>query len=179
MRSSVRPFLLSALLATLFIGCANQREARTEEETTPPPTEVVPPLSEILVEHERPLTVADAQVPANVAGAKLARQLNLSGALRPEFNTEDYGLIEENTFKMALDNPLSTFSIDVDAASYSNVRRFIRGGQAPPVDAVRIEELINYFSYDYPEASPGHPFSTTLEVGSAPWNQAHQLVTSA
>ena len=73
-------------------------------------------------------------------------------------------------------NPLSTFGIDVDRASYSNVRRFIRGGQLPPADAVRIEELINYFTYDLPNPEGPDPFSVRTEVGPAPWNPMHRLV---
>jgi hypothetical protein len=67
----------------------------------------------------------------------------------PDFNTEEYDRIYDNRFKDAAQNPLSTFSIDVDTASYSNVRRFIRNNRLPPKDAVRIEEMINYFNYDY------------------------------
>ncbi|AMW31213.1 vWA domain-containing protein [Arthrospira platensis] len=91
-------------------------------------------------------------------------------------NTETYDLIDENNFQLVAANPLSTFSIDVDTASYSNVRRFINQRQRPPIDAVRIEELINYFSYDYPQPQGEEPFSVTTEVSSAPWNPQHQLV---
>lgn len=93
-----------------------------------------------------------------------------------DYNAEDYQRIVENAFMKAEDHPLSTFSIDVDAASYSNLRRIIREGRTPPQDAVRIEEMVNYFVYDYPEPDGEHPFSITTEVGSAPWNPAHQLV---
>jgi Ca-activated chloride channel homolog len=92
------------------------------------------------------------------------------------WNTEDYAFIEENGFRLATEQPLSTFSIDVDAASYANIRRFIRDGQAPPVDAVRVEEMINYFSYDYPDPEGDAPFSVTTEMGRAPWNPTHRLV---
>lgn len=94
----------------------------------------------------------------------------------PNWNTEEYDGINENIFHDALRNPLSTFSIDVDAASYSNVRRFINYGQKPPKDAVRIEELINYFDYDYPQPVNEHPFSITTEISDAPWNRNHKLV---
>lgn len=88
----------------------------------------------------------------------------------PDFNTEEYDLIRENTFKDTAQNPVSTFSIDVDTASYSNVRRFLEGNNAlPPKDAVRIEELINYFDYSYPDASGKDPFSITMEEGPCPW----------
>jgi len=91
-------------------------------------------------------------------------------------NTEGYTAIDENGFKDVLHNPLSTFSIDVDRASYSNVRRFLNMGQLPPMDAVRIEEMINYFSYDYPEPEGKHPFSVYTEISACPWNSSHQLL---
>jgi Ca-activated chloride channel family protein len=94
----------------------------------------------------------------------------------PQWNTEEYNAIEENIFREALKNPLSTFSIDVDAASYSNVRRFINNGQRPPKDAVRIEELVNYFDYDYAQPTNNHPFAIHTEISSAPWNSKHKLV---
>jgi Ca-activated chloride channel homolog len=92
------------------------------------------------------------------------------------FNTEDYDHISENGFHKATDDPLSTFSIDVDAASYSNVRRFINSGQLPPDGAVRIEELINYFHYDYPQPKGDDPFSINTELTNCPWNKDHKLV---
>lgn len=93
-----------------------------------------------------------------------------------QYNTEDYSLIEENRFHSAKDKPLSTFSVDVDKASYANVRRFINQNQMPPKDAVRIEELINYFNYDYPQPTDGHPFASHLEYGDCPWNKNHKLL---
>ena len=92
------------------------------------------------------------------------------------FNTEDYDGITENRFLAVKDNPLSTFSIDVDAASYSNVRRFLNSGQLPPAGAVRIEEMINYFHYDYPQPTGDKPFSIHTELSEAPWNKDHRLV---
>jgi Ca-activated chloride channel family protein len=91
-------------------------------------------------------------------------------------NTEDYATVNENIFHDALKTPLSTFSIDVDAASYSNVRRFITSGQRPPQDAVRIEEMINYFGYEYAQPKNDHPFSINTEISVAPWNEKHKLV---
>ncbi len=93
------------------------------------------------------------------------------------FNTESYSHIVENTFLKTIDNPLSTFSIDVDTASYANVRRFLTANNMLPYpDAVRIEEMINYFKYDYPEPTGSDPFSFTTEVTTCPWNTAHKLV---
>lgn len=96
--------------------------------------------------------------------------------VQPGFNTEEYDHVEENEFRDAKQNPLSTFSIDVDTASYSNVRRFLTGSQIPPVDAVRIEEMINYFDYDYPQPKGEHPFSVTTEISGCPWNSGSRLV---
>lgn len=94
----------------------------------------------------------------------------------PEPNTEDYAPIQENRFQPALQIPLSTFSIDVDAASYSNLRRFLNLGQMPPADAVRIEEMINYFDYDYPQPKGEHPFEVVTELSECPWQPEHRLL---
>ncbi len=91
------------------------------------------------------------------------------------FNTEQYDVIADNEFQHVTDHPLSTFSIDVDTASYANLRRFITAGQTPPADAVRIEEMINYFVYDYPQPAGNDPFSVNIELGACPWNPTHQL----
>ena len=93
-----------------------------------------------------------------------------------ELSQEDYAEIKENSFNTPWKNPFSTFSIDVDAASYSNVRRFINGGKMPPKDAVKIEEMINYFNYDYEGPKGKHPFAVQHEVSDAPWNTQHKLV---
>jgi len=91
-------------------------------------------------------------------------------------NTEEYTRITDVSYQNATTNALSTFSIDVDTASYSNIRRYINSGKLPPADAVRTEELLNYFTYDYPQPTGEHPFSLTTEVGTCPWNPTHQLV---
>lgn len=92
------------------------------------------------------------------------------------FDREGYDAIIENRFLKATDNPLSTFSIDVDAASYSNVRRMLNSGNLPPAGAVRIEELINYFQYEYPQPAGNDPFSINTEISDCPWNYKHKLV---
>ncbi|MDD4149625.1 MAG: von Willebrand factor type A domain-containing protein [Bacteroidales bacterium] len=93
-----------------------------------------------------------------------------------EHNTESYDFIQENGFKDVVNDPLSTFSIDVDRASYANVRRFINNSQMPYADAVRVEEMINYFDYDYENPKGEHPFSTHLELGNCPWNDKSKLL---
>ncbi|BBO85825.1 hypothetical protein DSCO28_63910 [Desulfosarcina ovata subsp. sediminis] len=129
------------------------------------------------------MSVSEA-VPAPTAASSFVRMKSLAAfpmmpvanTETPRFNTEEYDPIRENTFKNAAENPLSTFSIDVDTASYSNLRRFINMGQLPPKDAVRIEEMINYFDYGYPEPVGEHPFSVVTEVGPCPWNAQNRLM---
>jgi Ca-activated chloride channel homolog len=91
-------------------------------------------------------------------------------------NREGYKYTKDNPFQRVSVSPLSTFSIDVDAASYSNIRRFINEEQLPPPDAVRLEEMVNYFTYDYPQPEGDRPFSITTEVSDTPWNPKHRLV---
>ncbi len=100
-------------------------------------------------------------------------------AYRGDMNTESYARIDENDFRTVDASPLSTFSIDVDRASYANVRRFIQLGERPPVDAVRIEEMINYFPYEWGSVSGEHPFAVAAEVWDAPWRPEHRLVRIA
>ncbi|MEO5910607.1 MAG: von Willebrand factor type A domain-containing protein, partial [Pelobium sp.] len=99
-----------------------------------------------------------------------------AGMIAMDYNTESYNAINENGFKNTASDPLSTFSADVDAASYSNMRRFIKKGQLPPKDAVRVEEMINYFGYDYPEPKNNDPIAVITDVSEAPWNKNHRLV---
>jgi Ca-activated chloride channel family protein len=90
-------------------------------------------------------------------------------------NTEAYSKIDDNAFHLVTTDPLSTFSIDVDTASYANVRRFLNTGAMPPPDAVRTEELINYFRFDYAQPTSDQPFSVTTELAPCPWNTVHKL----
>ena len=95
---------------------------------------------------------------------------------RQDFNTAAYDHIVENLFLDASGNPLSTFSIDVDTASYSNIRRFINEGSLPPKDAVRVEQMINYFTYDYAQPTDEKPFAVHVDVAGCPWEVSHRLV---
>ena len=92
------------------------------------------------------------------------------------WNTEEYDHTPENGWKSAAASPLSTFAADVDTASYANVRRMILRGDYLPADAVRVEEMINYFHYDYPEPEEGEPFSVTTKIAPCPWNPDTQLL---
>lgn len=118
-----------------------------------------------------------SQAPNQVGADKKIRLRgeNSLGNTNADFEREGYDYILENAFLKVKDNPLSTFSIDVDAASYSNIRRFLTSGQLPPAGAVRIEEMINYFKYDYPQPKNDDPFSVNTEISSCPWNPAHRL----
>ena len=124
--------------------------------------------------------VAEARIvreaPGQVADAVANIQIASLHFRAPDFNTESYAHIAENDFRLVSASPLSTFSIDVDRASYANIRRFIQDGERPPIDAVRIEEMINYFPYDWDAVGREHPFSVTTEVWDAPWKQEHRLV---
>ena len=93
-----------------------------------------------------------------------------------ETNRNEYNQLAENKFRKVNNEPLSTFSIDVDAASYGTIRRYINEGQNPPADAVRVEELINYFSYNYEKPTGKDPINITTEVGPCPWNKENRLV---
>ncbi|MBX3736514.1 MAG: von Willebrand factor type A domain-containing protein [Candidatus Didemnitutus sp.] len=111
--------------------------------------------------------------------AKRAPALLTGGLVLPQTepsNTESYAHTEENPFLTVAQNPLSTFSVDVDTASYANVRRFLQQKHLPPKGAVRIEELVNYFPYRYAPPSDRAPFAAHLEVASAPWAPEHRLV---
>ena len=121
---------------------------------------------------DRLSSARSAEAPAQMAVAA-APAPAMMGA--PSYNTEAYSKIDENRFHRTSNDPLSTFSIDVDTASYANVRRFLNRGQRPPADAVRIEELLNYFRYGYPAPANGEPFSVTAELSECPWNPAHRL----
>jgi Ca-activated chloride channel family protein len=115
------------------------------------------------------IPVASADGAASFDGPEsAARQL-------PDNNTEAYDFIVENQFVSPLKNPLSTFSIDVDTASYANVRRFLNDNLLPPPGAVRVEELVNYFKYDYAPPEDEHPFSVNMEIARCPWQGEHWL----
>ncbi len=127
------------------------------------------------VELEECVVVAFGRAKRSVVGALPNAQYSRASYSAPQ-NTEEYNTVAENRFKPALDEPLSTFSIDVDAASYSNMRRFVNQGQLPPKDAIRTEELVNYFSYGDARPEGNDPVHITTEIGECPWNSSHRLV---
>jgi Ca-activated chloride channel family protein len=103
-------------------------------------------------------------------------KLNITPTIPITPNQEDYDSFVENQFESPKSAPLSTFSIDVDNASYTNIRRMINNGQAVPKDAVRVEEMMNFFKYNYPQPKNQDPFSINTEYSNCPWNPKHQLL---
>lgn len=134
-------------------------EPEFEDQSTPPTPPYPPP----------------PPPPPTLTPEDIARRNNRMHA-EPEPNTEEYSQVQENDFQEVTNRPLSTFSVDVDRASYANVRRFLRAGQWPAAGAVRIEEMINYFDYSYMEPSMDVPFSVQAEIFTCPWNTEHQLL---
>ena len=110
-----------------------------------------------------------------MSGSSAGLLYGMSPYINPYYNTEEYTSEDENVFKKASVSPLSTFSIDTDTASYSNMCRFIISGQIPPDGSIRSEELINYFDYDMPDPVNGDPFAVNTEIAECPWNSANKL----
>ena len=132
-----------------------------------------------------PPRVVEGGVPGGVVGGTVGGAPAFGGGVAAgraesllrtfQLETESYAAIDENRFRRPIEHPLSTFSIDVDTASYTNVRRFLNEGRLPPADAVRVEELINYFRFDYADSTQGAPFGLTTELAVCPWNSRHKL----
>ncbi len=123
--------------------------------------------------HSKVRDVPVANIPQLLQG-KVAGLNIQNGGYQSE--SESYATINESGFRSPTRQPLSTFSADVDVASYSNMRRFLNNGSLPPADAVRIEEMINYFDYAYEQPKGGNPLNIHTEISSAPWNTNHKLV---
>jgi len=173
----------------------DERQTITDSDSAPAPAAPPPPPNMAPAEKKKAAIGVGAAGRAASASAGLgrlegARALRApSAVLAPkptptaaplerdaELNTENYAHVTENPFLTVASQPLSTFSIDVDTASYANSRRFLADGTLPPKDAIRIEEWINYFSYDYAQPTGSAPFAVNTEVTSCPWNSAHELV---
>lgn len=137
---------------------------------------IVESLEDKNIKNRKELKVSDAE---NLYGSRAKYGCIVLQTVKGNYvieEDENYARITENQFQNVDINPLSTFSIDVDKAAYSNVRRFINNGKEVPVDAVKIEEMINYFDYDYPQPINEHPFSVNTEVAQTPWNVNTKLV---
>ena len=160
--------LASVAAAALLTGCASETGVPADDviAATPPPPPPPP---------APPPPVASAEMGA-VMGRSMPAPMPVQAAPEPEFR-DKYEDVESNPVKLTSEEPVSTFSIDVDTASYANVRRFLKGGTLPPKDAVRIEELINYFDYTYPQPEKGaDPFSTSVNLMPSPFNAGRELM---
>ncbi|RYG52534.1 MAG: DUF3520 domain-containing protein [Chitinophagaceae bacterium] len=111
-----------------------------------------------------------------ISGVAADRVQNPGRGIQPQKDDEDYGKLIENAFTSPKNEPLSTFSIDVDNASYTNIRRFLNNGQRVPVDAVRVEEMVNFFKYDYPQPQNNRPFTVNTDYTDCPWNKDSKLL---
>ncbi|MBW2960900.1 vWA domain-containing protein [Mesonia aestuariivivens] len=168
--------ILFAVLALGLFSCHKEIKNSIQQEDQQSKTANPP---EILEENIEDLEYNEVEVKELYAPQAIQSDMKMKqipSIPNPQENRESYKEIEENIFKMVNSSPLSTFSIDVDKASYSNVRRMINNGETIPKDAVKIEEFINYFDYDYPQPSGENPFSINTEVAQSPWNKDIKLV---
>lgn len=173
------PLIATTLCGLIALSACNRLDETPKSVTSEPPRQQAP-VAELRVSEE-------AEAGADVRPAPLLAQSAPSTALadglaglRPPsepLDRENYATIEDNPVKLAAEEPVSTFSIDVDTGAYANVRRFLNQGQLPPSDAVRVEELINYFDYDYPlPTSRTPPFQVSTELTTTPWNPHTRLL---
>jgi Ca-activated chloride channel family protein len=178
--------LAVAALAGLAAGCAPSEQGReapgidqageTTKET-PAPTAVAEQEAQV---RQRPMADAAAELSSvQVTGSRAMRFApeSMPAPHSTAVDRENYAPIDGNPIHRVIDEPVSTFSIDVDTGSYANVRRILNSGRLPPQDAVRVEEMINYFSYDYPSPDAGGaPFSVQVEQAITPWNEHTRLL---
>ena len=169
MRVRIWALVTALVIVTSAFACA--RKAGEVPAVQPPPSGLVPVDATANLERQAPQAGNSVEIP-QAAFARVGGTLAARGG---PFNTEAYDHIEDNRFHRVDADPLSTFSVDVDTASYANVRRFLVDGELPPAGAVRTEELINYFRFAYPQPSGNDPFSITTELAECPWNPKHRL----
>ncbi len=153
---------VSAVVITAIAGCAGQAPRQ--------PVVQVQPAPQVLQEQQ--VAMASKMVKRSHQADAVSAQAPFitPGLAQPNTSAENYQAFDDNAYQSPQQQPLSTFSLDVDTASFANVRRFINEGRLPPVDAVRTEELVNYFSYDYPKPDKDQPLSLSYELGASPWN---------
>lgn len=153
--------LTLTLLSSMMIACGNPVKERSH---------VVAPASLVMS------NMAADSTRKMIAPAAYMAAMPSPESVRLEQNTEKYQKNEVNPIYRVADQAVSTFSIDVDTGSYSNTRRFLNDGRLPPIDAVRAEEMINYFDYQYPQPNSIHPFSVTTEIVDSPWKENAKLI---
>lgn len=189
----VKPTLLSMLIAGAVLSACNSNQESVATNTATIPTQYPSTNNPVILEEEiRNASEIDELTIASQRTEAAVNELSMSGAsmpmpaplvriqqdafLQPETNTENYAEYDDSGIQRVIENSVSTFSIDVDTGAYSNVRRMLNQGHLPPADAVRAEELINYFSYDYPNSESNVPFSVMTEVSASPWNTGKHLL---
>lgn len=164
------PCLFTALLLSSCVEDHRLKQAQSAK------TDTVAPQSNTSTTTTATTSNLTSMANANMSGNLSVRKQNVQENEYSRADAESYSHLEENPFLAVARAPLSTFAVDVDTASYTNTRRFLNENQLPPKDAVRIEEFINYLSYDYPQPVGTAPFSVTTEVSSCPWDASHRLV---
>lgn len=173
------PSVVGSVLLAFFAGCSRPSAvAEAEEAPLEPPQQAAIEVAEVTeVDLGKAFDGPAWNTAVGLGGGAGHRAGRAGRAFRSEpSSTARYAQVGENPFLATKDAPLSTFSADVDTASYANVRRMLQAGQLPPAGAVRIEEMLNYFRYDYPGVPADVPFSVTSEVAACPWAPRHQLV---
>lgn len=173
-----RHAMILVISGALVTGCAHQ-----EQVASPAPVPDAGQAQAVAREQVASMQMRKERLAASPAAMAIGRTNAMTSAMVmqdawqpvPE-NREKYASISENPVKRTRAEPVSTFSLDVDTGSYSNVRRFLAQGQLPPRDAVRVEELLNYFRYDYPAPTDKHPFALNTELAVAPWNPDRLLL---
>lgn len=174
--------LLTFTLALMLVSACTFRSKKTHSDEQPGDNGIMPPVyieePEITVTATPLYQVVPSAEMTGMAALKMPSSYSGSGfaPLPDNFNTDEFSAITPNIFHSPLVEPYSTFSIDVDTASYSTIRRFLNASELPPSNAIRTEEVINYFTYDYPKPEGDHPFSVYSETGVCPWNQKRNLV---
>lgn len=168
-------WLLSALPVLLALSCHDEFSSKPANDQSTSLQRVVVPMNEPPVKEEESKLLEKRLSEKSTDGISDERLQTADSTSSNNFNREEYETIVENDFLSPVSEPLSTFSIDVDEASYANVRRMILDGYLPPPGAVRIEEMVNYFDYTYPQPVGDDPFTINVELADCPWNPEHRL----
>ena len=186
---TITVFISSLIIATMAAGCGYQQpdtsssytptsEARTSKAVMSPSAPAADTYGADNETDYYDVTACETEefLSTDCVQMPLATTIEIPGYAEPEWNTEEYSYEEENPFCLVKTAPFSTFAADVDTASYANVRRMILDGDTVIPDAVRAEEMINYFHYDYAGPGSGDPFGVTTELAPCPWNEAAKLL---
>jgi len=176
---------LLSMTITVLAACSQNKEV--SQDSAPAPTTPVP-ISQA-TEQEPAASLADQKAPSagaislrSIAGGQLEKRSQYYPGVdqwrlpSEPLDRETYAHYQDNPLRVAAEHPISTFSIDVDTGAYANVRRLLRNGRLPRTDAVRVEEMINYFDYQYPGPSAGDPFAVFTEMAPTPWNPETRLL---